>query len=215
MTRSNLVPGVGALAFGVLAFLALVVASPPGGNYSATDIAKYLEKGHRVAVLVSLYLMLLAVAGLICALAALRDRIGPQSWTDRFFWGSGIAGAASLAVGWAILITPPSSLSIGGAEAPESKVVYLITQAGFITALGAGGILLGFALVALMIGSAGGLPSWVRWTTLVAGLLGIASPAFFPFFGLLLWGVIVGVWLLASGRGKQPVGFSADAASGT
>jgi hypothetical protein len=213
MRRTSLIPGVGGIAFGVAMFLAMVVANPPGGDYEASDVAKYLDDGHRTAVVISLYLTFIAVAGLICLLSGLHDAVAAgQGWAARVFWGSGLAAAAAFAVGWAILVTPPASLALGGGEAAGPRVTYLVTQAGFVVTLGAGGLLLGFALVVLMVASIGLLPTWLRWATLIAGMLGLASVAYLPFFVLLLWGVVVGVWLLASSRATAAGGVARPAA---
>jgi hypothetical protein len=61
----------------------------------------------------------------------------------------------------------------------------------------AGGMLLGVALLTLAI--AGDEPGWFRVLAGVAGIGGLATPAFFPFFLLLLFGLVVGFWLLVSG----------------
>jgi hypothetical protein len=42
------------------------------------------------------------------------------------------------------------------------------------------------------------VPSWVRWTTLVAGVAGLAAVAWFPLFLAYLWAIALGVWLLLS-----------------
>jgi hypothetical protein len=50
------------------------------------------------------------------------------------------------------------------------------------------------------------LPSWLRWMTLGAGIAGIAGLAFITFFLLMLWGVVVGVWLVTrSVRATAPL----------
>jgi hypothetical protein len=49
-----------------------------------------------------------------------------------------------------------------------------------------------------MIGARGILPAWLRWSTLVAGLCGVAGLAFFPFFLLMLWAAVAGVWVLTA-----------------
>ncbi len=197
MMRSNLVPGSGGLAFGILLFVAFLVAGPPGGEYSAEDVAGYLDEDRRARAVIALYLAIVAVAGLLALLAGLRDAIAARrdEW-PRIFWGLGLGAAAAFAIGFAILVTPPLSLAIGGGEAAAPETTYLVTQVGWLVTLGAGGLLLGAALVVLMLESGGVLPAWVRWVTLAAGVLGLASTAYFPFFGLLLWGVIVGAWLL-------------------
>jgi hypothetical protein len=204
MTRPNFIPGLGGVAFGILFFLAMLVSDAPGGEYSESDVTSYLDDGHQGAVIVSLYLAMVAIAGLVTLLASLRGAItSSHAWAGRLFWGTGVAAAAALAIGWAIVVTPPASLAVGGGEAADPKTTYLVTQAGWVIALGAGGLLLGIALVVLMLDSPGGLPAWVRWVTLIAGLLGLASIAFFPFFALLLWGLVIGVWLLATGWAGQ------------
>jgi membrane protein implicated in regulation of membrane protease activity len=64
----------------------------------------------------------------------------------------------------------------------------------------AGGVLLAFTLIALFIGGRGALPSWFGWVTLVAGIIGLASFGWFPWFVLLLWSLATGVWLLVASR---------------
>ena len=201
LTRSNLISGAGGIAFGILLLAALVVAGPPGGEYSAEDVANYLDEGRRARAFIALYLAIASVAGLVALLSGLRDAIaaGREQWT-RVFWGLGLGAAAAFAIGLAILFTPPLSLAIGGGEAAEPETTYLVTQVGWLVTLGAGGLLLGAALVVLMLESAGVLPSWVRWLTLAAGVLGLASTAYFPFFFLLVWAVVVGIWLLTTKR---------------
>jgi hypothetical protein len=65
-------------------------------------------------------------------------------------------------------------------------------------------------LIALMIGSAQTLPPWLRWFTLIVGALALGSMAWLPFFPLLLWGLVIGIWLLSS-AGKTDVAASETA----
>lgn len=184
MTRRS-VAGIGALAFSVLTIVALVVASPPGGSYSAHDATKFVAKGHHVAVFVALYLIMLAIAGLICVLAYLRDTslLGRErDLTARIFWGTGLASAACFAAGWGLDLGNSIAHAYGGkgVDVPPT-ITYLISELGTAIVWGPGAILLGIALLALTLGSSGVLPSWLRLATLVAGLGGLASTAFFPF----------------------------------
>jgi hypothetical protein len=202
MTGSRTLAGVGSIAFGVLMFVALLVAAPPGGTYSANDATDYVAEGHRAAVIISLYLLMLAVVGLVLALAYLRQFVSAGGWNlGSVFWGAGVAAAASFAVAWCVIISVPLAIAFGGSAvtiAPEG--VYTFSEVGWAILIGAGAFLLGISLVALMLGSKGMLPGWVRWATLVAGLGGIAGLAFFPFFLVLIWGLVAGIWLLATGR---------------
>jgi len=54
-----------------------------------------------------------------------------------------------------------------------------------------------------MLASHGQLPNWLRWLTLVVGVLAIASPALFPAFAIPIWGIVIGVWLIAAGRASR------------
>lgn len=44
------------------------------------------------------------------------------------------------------------------------------------------------------------LPIWVRWLTLIAGVLAATAPFYFSAPAIPLWGIIVGVWPVVSGR---------------
>jgi hypothetical protein len=182
--------GIGGIAFGVLTFLAFMLASPPGGNYTESSVTDFVAKGHRTMVIVSLYLVLLAVLGLLALLLELAR--------DSLAWGLGIAGAASLAIGWGLVCTPSLSLAYGGAQgaAIEPAVAYTFAEAGFVVLCGAGGVLLGLSLILV----ARALRGWVRWFAGAVGVIALASAAWFPFFVLLLGGVVLGSWLLLSDR---------------
>jgi hypothetical protein len=101
MQRRSLVAGIGAIAFGVLPIVAFMVANPPGGNYKASDVADFIAKGHRPAVFVSIYLVLLSAVGLLLLLARLRESIAEGSRTTLFWGFTLVAGIAALAaVAW-------------------------------------------------------------------------------------------------------------------
>jgi hypothetical protein len=194
--------GLAGIAFPVLLIAAFFVSSPPGGEYSTGDIANFVEKGHRPAVFVSVYLGLLAVAALIGLLARLRDSIreSVKPGADRFFWGTAVAGAAALAIGWLLVLTVPVAIGYAGtALALDPQVVYTICEAGWIVMFGAGGVLIGIALVVAAFASRRALPGWLSVATGIAGVAGISSVAWFPFFVLLLWSLLIGVWLLLAG----------------
>jgi hypothetical protein len=56
-----------------------------------------------------------------------------------------------------------------------------------------------------MLASRGVRPAWLRWSTLVAGVGGLASVAFFPSALLILWGIVIGIWLLFARPAQMPV----------
>ena len=208
MTRATVLAGVGGIAFSVLTVVAVTVANAPGGNYSASSVADYLARGHRVAVIVVTHLALLGVLGLICLLAQLREAISVAPENRRagsIVWGTGLAAAASFAIGWGVVGGQVIAHLEGGSDIViPPAVTYLISEVGVVFIFGSGAILLGFALIVLMLNSRTVFPTWLRWLTLVAGVCGIAGLAFFTFFILMIWGVVIGVWLLAAGRGSDP-----------
>jgi hypothetical protein len=199
--------GVGSIAFSVLTIVGLAVANPPGGTYKAADAAKYVEKGHHTAVFVSAYLFLLAVLGLLLVLAYLRDLIDAApdgARAARIFWATGVAAATSFAIGWGLVVGNAIAHAYGGRGVViPPTVTYLASELGFVIVFGPAAILLGFALLTLMFGARPTLPAWLRWSTLVAGLGGIASLAFFPSVLLIAWGIITGIWLLMTSHGPD------------
>ena len=207
--RRNVLAGIGGIGFSVLTIIGLLVASPPGGSYSASDATKYVAKGHHAAIFVSVYLLALALFGLLYLLAYLRDVAfaGPDgARTARIFWGTGVAATGALAAGWSVVLGDAIAHAYGGSGVViPPAVTYLVAQAGSAAVWGIGGILLGFALITLMLGSRLTLPAWLRWSTLVGGLGAIASLAFFPSALVILWGVVIGVWLLVVGPRDDPI----------
>jgi hypothetical protein len=104
MQRRSLVAGIGAIAFGVLPMVAFIVASPPGGDYKPSDIADFIAKGHRPAVFVSVYVVLLSAIGLLLLLARLRESVVGES-RPSLFWGFGVGAVAAWLAGYALAPT--------------------------------------------------------------------------------------------------------------
>jgi len=205
MRSRSALAGIGSIAFSVLTIVGLALANPPGGTYKASDAVKYVAKGHHVAVFASVYVLLLAVLGLLLLLAYLRDLLSAAPDGERvarIFWAMGIGAATSFAVGWAIVLGNAIAHAFGGSGVVvDPAVTYLASELGFSVVFGPAAILLGFALIAFVIGGRALLPAWLRWSTLVAGVAGIVSLAFFPAVLVLLWGIVMGIWLLVPSRG--------------
>ena len=204
MRSRSALAGIGSIAFSVLTIVGLALANPPGGTYKASDAVKYVAKGHHVAVFASVYVLLLAVLGLLLLLAYLRDLLSAAPDGERMariFWAMGIGAATSFAVGWAIVLGNAIAHAFGGSGVVvDPAVTYLATELGFSVVFGPAAILLGFALIAFVVGVRTLVPTWLRWSTLVAGLAGVVSLAFFPAALVLLWGIVMGIWLLVPGR---------------
>lgn len=212
--RAPLFAGVGAIAFGILTIVAVFVANAPGGNYSASSVTDYLAHGHRVAAIVVTQLALLGILGLICLLAQLRETISVEPASKRagtIVWGTGVAAAAAFTIGWGVLGGQVIAHLEGGSPiAIPAAVTYLISEIGVVFIFGCGAALLGFSLIVLMLNSRTTLPTWLRRLTLFAGLCGIAGLAYFTFFVLMIWGIVVGSWYLATSGNPQRHGIAVD-----
>src|SRR3954451_12613994 len=68
-TTSAAWAGAGALMFAVLWIGGVILAAPPGGNYSAKDLHDFTASGHRSAVIIGLIVSLLGVLGLALLLS--------------------------------------------------------------------------------------------------------------------------------------------------
>lgn len=199
MKVSSVTAALGALAFGILTFVAMTIANPPGGGWNEHDIATYVQSGHRTAVFVSLYLVLASTVGLAVLLSRLHAAL--EGTRATVFRTLGTAAVAAWLVGYALAGAVPVSYAFGGASHLHlaSDVIYVFSEAGWAVMYGAGGTLLGCALVTFALGPVA-VPAWVRWSTLVAGIAGIAALAWFPFFLVYVWAIVLGVWLLAADR---------------
>jgi hypothetical protein len=204
--RNPLWAGIGAIAFSTSTVAALVIANPPGGNYSASNVTDYLASGHRIAVLIVMHLALIGLVGLISMLAHFRDML-PAGTARSAFWGTGVAAAGAFAVGWSIVGGQIVAHWEGGSAIKiPLAVTYLISEVGAVLIYGAGAVMLGSALIVLVLNTRGLLPSWLRRMTLGAGIAGIAGLAFITFYLLMLWGVVVGVWLVTRAvRSAEPL----------
>jgi hypothetical protein len=204
LSRRAIGAGFGGIAFSVLTLVAVQVSNAPGGNYSASQVAEYLARGHRVGVIVVFHLALLGLLGLISLLAHLRDTLENRR-AGSIVWGTGLASAACFAVGWGIVGGQViAHLEGGQAIAISPATTYLISEIGVVFIFGCGAILLGLALIILTLSAGAFLPAWLRWLTLACGIAGVAGLAFFTFFVLMLWGIAIGAWLIAAGRRSTP-----------
>ena len=87
----------------------------------------------------------------------------------------------------------------------DAPVVYLLSEVGVLLNLATPGILMGTAVLVLARRAGATMPRWLRRFTVVAGVCGVAAPFFFPYFVFLLWGLVTGVWCLASGTATRGV----------
>jgi hypothetical protein len=208
LQRGSALAGAGAIGFGVFTVIGNVIGGAPGGSYDEPSVASYVGIGHFAVVVLTGYLALLGVVGLICLLAYLREVLvadADRRFAANVFWGVGLASAASFAVGWGLVTGIALAAAEGGSGAsiphPET---YVLSDTMLNVLYGSGGILLGVAMIALMLGSRGSLPNWLRWVSLVAGVLALTAPFYFSAPAIPIWAIVMGIWLLVARRSSAP-----------
>jgi hypothetical protein len=191
--------GISAIAFSVLTLAAFLLVAPPGGSYSARDVASFTSSGHRPVVVAGLYVGIAAAVALLGVVLHLRRVVAPGVREVLVLAGGGVAVVA-LPIGLAVSSAVPVGLMIGGGQAIDPRVTYMFSQAGMAVVFGVAFTGTGLALAA----AAGSLSGWLRVATYVGAVGGLASLAFFPSLLLLLWGLVAGVALLRAAPGTEP-----------
>jgi hypothetical protein len=195
MSRDRRVAGIGGIAFAVFLTVTLAYAGTKGGEYTAASVAAIVDQS-LTTILISFFLIAISIIGLVVLMAYLSETGFGADRLGRVAWGTGLLGAASLLIGWVLQFAPSVSLS-GGVPALDPAISMTFIYAGYAVFFAAGGMLLGIAILTLAIGGHA-VPMWVRAFSALAGLIGLLSIANIPFYPMLLWGLVVGIWLLVS-----------------
>ena len=205
--------------------LSLVVGftlfGPKSGHYSALEIDRFAGQSP-TALIISVYLLVLSVIGLMVLIAYLCDAWilhGPQG---RITWGASLGASGSFLIGWAVYLAAPMSQLAGGPSL-DPGIGYALLSGGMLVLFGVGGTMLGIALITLATGGTAA-PTWARMFTGLTGLAALSSWAFLlatgwspnqwlpgPFYVVILWGLVIGVWLVVSSAGPRSRGELPDA----
>lgn len=206
--------GLGGIAFAVCLVVGFTFFGPRGGFYAASAMANFIGQSS-TNVIVSIYLVAVSIIGLLVLLAYLSETFVGVGLHNRITWGAGLLAGGSFLIGWSLYFAPFTSV-ISGGPAIDPAIAYTFINTGFVVLFGAGGMLLGIAL--LMLATFGrAAPLWVRALSGLAGLSAFLSWAFIlaskwsanqwlpvPFYVVILWGMVIGVWLLVSSRRHDP-----------
>jgi uncharacterized membrane protein YedE/YeeE len=101
MGNDRRLAGTGSLVFTALLVAAAIAANAPGGKYHANDVADFVAKGHRSAVMISLFLVAAAIVGLLVVMAYLCETSFGTGRSGRIAWGTSLFAAGSFLVGCA------------------------------------------------------------------------------------------------------------------
>jgi hypothetical protein len=206
MATSRRAAGLGLLAYGIGTPLTLALIGSPGGDYSSGGVAAYVSGGHRVAAFTLAYVGAFAAVGLLAFGHRMRAELGA---TGRVVRSLAVAGAATSVTGWFVVGGVAVAAAEGGApvQGIPHPVIYLLTEIGNLVAVCGGAFFAG--AIALVLAARMAMPIPLRVVTAVAGLCGIAAPAYFPMALFWLWVLGFGIWAVAS-RPAQPTTTSAS-----
>lgn len=181
---------------------------PKSGAYSAAETAAFVGQSS-TGLIVSIYLFAVSSIGLILLMVYLSAHSCGAGRQDRIVWGASLIAAASFLIGWALYLAPSTALSAGG-PAMDPAISYTFISAGFAVLFGVGDMLLGIALLTLAIRGLV-LPTWIRAFSALTGLSAFVAWGFLlaagwspnqwlppPFYLVVLWSLVIGLWLLVS-----------------
>jgi hypothetical protein len=208
MGQGRRIAGVGGIVFAVALVAGFTLYGPKGGQYSAAEIAAFVAQSSS-GLAVSAVLFGVSIIGLLLMLAYLSGTSVEEGPYRRMAWGMSVAAGASILIGWGLYLAPPIAAHSGG-PAIDPGISYAVIGAGFAVLFGVGGMLLGITLVSIAIGGSAA-PTWVRGFSGLAGLSGLLSWPFLlasswspnqwlpvPFYLVILWAFVIGLWLLFS-----------------
>src|SRR3990172_3810612 len=99
MNRDGRLAGVGGILFAVSLVIGFTVFGPKGGQYSATEVDSFVAQSP-TALIVSVYLLVLSIVGLIAVMAHLCASWVPAGRQGRVTWGATLAAGGSFVIGW-------------------------------------------------------------------------------------------------------------------
>jgi hypothetical protein len=172
---TDVLPGIGGVAFAACLVVGFTFFGPRGGFYSAAGVTNFVGQSS-ANIVVSFYLFTVSIIGFILLMAYLSETYLGRGRFARVAWGTSLVTAASLLIGWALYFAPSTSVISGGPPI-DPAIRYTFLNAGFVVLFGAGGILLGIALLTLAIGG-NAAPMWVRAFSGLAGTSALSSWAF-------------------------------------
>ena len=214
MQNSRRPAGLALLIFTLGTFGAFTMINAPAGNYDVGKIDTYLAASSRVPIIAGGILGLVAAAALLVYLGALRAEMPPGRARD-VVWGGGIVAAATASVGWTIAAGIPVAYAEGGGNVSLTpSAAYTGSVIAALMVYGPALLFTGIALIVAARKVATASRLW-RVLTYVGGVSAILSLGFFPYYLFVLYGVVAGVWGIASGgrlvgATREPIGANAS-----
>lgn len=207
--RRAMVAGIAFVVLFVVGVLTAFSNSPEikKKDTQATAAAKYVKYlshgGHRHALVLSAYLLVLAALALIWFTSSLH-RLLADDIAGAAVAGLGVLAAACMAIGSLIYASIGGAISIGNEPVPSGDTARVVMDTFIPIMLVGVGLSLAALIAFLAIGlrRARSVPSWVAYLGWLGVLGGIGAIEFIPLALCMLWFLLLAIIGLVRGPGK-------------
>jgi hypothetical protein len=202
---------LGGAAYVVLFIVGVIVGSagqPDTGSAPEKLVSYYSDSGHRDKIFFGWILVVLGVFLFLWFLGSLRQallRQEPDGFLPAVASIGGIVYAALTLVGWALQVAVKTMSDDTYQHTVYPPLIHAADDAGYVLhatgGIGAGTMMIAASLVALRAGT---VASWLGWVGVAAGVIALASIAFFPMALIGIWLLVVAIGLFVrGGQGAQ------------
>ncbi len=165
----------------------------------ATAAAKYVKflssSGHRVGIIISAYIVILAALAFVWFTQALRAALVTDTFSSRVVSSLGVLGGSALAIGAVLNATPAGATSIGDEPLPAGDTIRAVMDLFIPCVLLIFGLVCALLTAIMAVGliRAGTLPRWLGYTAWLAVLGALGGIEFLPLVLTLLWFLVVAI----------------------
>lgn len=206
LARLAALGGIAYVVLFVIGTILLFSGSPDTSSAPAKIIAWYSDSGHRNRINIGWLLSGLGIFFFLWFLSALRRTVRRLEGDDGFLTGlTTIGGVIYAALSLAALAVTDGVLTMSDDTYHHQVypgLIHAANDVGWVLhasgGAGAAAMIIAASLAALR---ARAVPTWAGWLGVVAGILSLGLVAFFPWFILALWVLIVsGGMFMRGGR---------------
>jgi hypothetical protein len=204
---------LGGVAYVVLFIVGniLLFSGQPDSDASPSEVSKYyMDSGHRDKIDIGWILAGLGVFFFLWFLSRLRQTVRRHEGGDGFLTGlTAIGGVVYAALAFAALAVNMAIRTMSDDTYQDTVypgLIHAANDAGYVLhatgGAGASAMIIAASLAAMR---AVVVPAWAGWLGVVAGILALASIAFFPQLVLALWILIASVLMFVRGARDDEV----------
>jgi hypothetical protein len=196
--------GVAYIILFVIGVILIFSGTPDGDASPAKVIAYYSDSGHRDRMSVGWILVGVGVFFFLWFLSALRQVVRRLEGDDGFLTGVTTIGGGIYATLTLAAVAVQVAISTMSDDTFNHQVypglIHAANDASWMLhasgGAGVGAMMIAASLAGLR---AGAVSSWVGWLGVVAGILGLGLIAFFPWFVVAIWILVVSIGIFVRG----------------